>query len=60
MSGKILVCDAIKDILVHMEEEMTKPLLKPVTAQHNGVDNSISAMLESLIELIFGKVVRSP
>lgn len=39
---------------------MTKLVLETFTAQHKGVNNRLSAALESLTELIVTKLMRSP
>lgn len=58
-SEQILVCKAIAAILFNDEEVTTKHVLKIITALHQGVDNRLSAALESFIELIVKKVVHS-
>lgn len=58
-SDQIFLLRAVTGVLVHVEEAMTKLVLETLTTQHKGVDNHLSAALESLKERIVRKVVRS-
>lgn len=59
-SHQILVFDVVADNSFHVGEPMTNLVLKTVKAQDDGVDNSLSAFLESLIERFVKTVLNSP
>lgn len=46
-SDRIVVRDAITGIPFHVEEAMIKLVPEPLTGQHKGVHNRLSAALES-------------
>lgn len=60
MSDQILVRDVVTGIPFHVEELLTKLVLKIVVAQHKEYDDCLFAALASLIDRVVGKMVSSP
>lgn len=58
-SNQILSCDAITSTPFHIKEAMKTLVLHTLTTQQKGVENRLSAALESLIELTVKKAFRS-
>lgn len=59
-SDQIPVLDKITRGLFHVEKRMIIFVLENVTAQHNGVDNSLLAATELMFERIVCEMVSSP
>lgn len=58
-SDQILVHDEITGIPVYFKEAMTKLVLDTLNVQRKGVDSRLATTLQSFIECIVKKVIRS-
>lgn len=58
-SVQIFVCEAITDIVFHVEVTLNKLMLRTVTTQHEEVGSHLSAGLKKMIEQIGKKVVNA-
>lgn len=59
-SDPTLVRDAITGIPLYFDVEITRLMLLTAMHQHKGAENSLSAALESLADLIVKKVMNTP